>query len=169
MKLRQLSEPVAQEEERDEEISGAQFLCETVIRSLALEEAPDHRPLRRTQHSSRKPQSEDPVLYCSVMKQIHSLLFNMRCLNRVFSLFWTNLSVVSRGSSFCLERAVEAEKTETGEKDNEELCAVVLESSALLPNTSFHQTTREEETKPGQRMTQFLEDHEAHRKHMNSL
>ncbi|AWP18057.1 putative next to BRCA1 1 protein [Scophthalmus maximus] len=44
---REFSEPVAQEEEREEEISGAQFLCETVIRSLTLEEAPDHRPLRR--------------------------------------------------------------------------------------------------------------------------
>lgn len=54
---------MAQEEEKEEEISGAQFLCETVIRSLALEEAPDHRPLRRTQHSSHKPQSEDPRLY----------------------------------------------------------------------------------------------------------
>ncbi|XP_022598642.1 next to BRCA1 gene 1 protein-like isoform X3 [Seriola dumerili] len=48
-------EPVTQEDEREEEISGAQFLCETVIRSLTLEEAPDHRPLRRV-HSSHKPQ-----------------------------------------------------------------------------------------------------------------
>ncbi|KAM7370478.1 hypothetical protein PAMP_010025 [Pampus punctatissimus] len=53
---RELLEPVALEEEREEEISGAQFLCETVIRSLTLEEAPDHRPLRRAQHSSFKPQ-----------------------------------------------------------------------------------------------------------------
>ncbi|KAM4716008.1 NBR1 autophagy cargo receptor a isoform 3-T3 [Anableps anableps] len=51
-----VSEPVAQEEEKEEEISGAQFLCETVIRSLTLEEAPDHRPLRRAKHSSLKPQ-----------------------------------------------------------------------------------------------------------------
>nr|XP_020472157.1 next to BRCA1 gene 1 protein-like isoform X2 [Monopterus albus] len=50
---RELLAPVAPEEEREEEISGAQFLCETVIRSLALEEAPDHRPLRRAPH---KPQ-----------------------------------------------------------------------------------------------------------------
>ncbi|XP_014911984.1 NBR1 autophagy cargo receptor a isoform X4 [Poecilia latipinna] len=49
-------EPVAQDEEKEEEISGAQFLCETVIRSLTLEEAPDHRPLRRAKHSSLKPQ-----------------------------------------------------------------------------------------------------------------
>lgn len=46
------------EEDREEEISGAQFLCETVMRSLTLEEAPDHRPPRRTQHSGHKPQGE---------------------------------------------------------------------------------------------------------------
>ncbi|KAG7219844.1 hypothetical protein INR49_005866 [Caranx melampygus] len=59
VKLRQQKEPVepmTQEEEREEEISGAQFLCETVIRSLTLEEAPDHRPPRRLHHSSLKPQ-----------------------------------------------------------------------------------------------------------------
>lgn len=47
------------EEDREEEISGAQFLCETVMRSLTLEEAPDHRPLRRTL-SSHRPQGETP-------------------------------------------------------------------------------------------------------------
>ncbi|XP_058477064.1 NBR1 autophagy cargo receptor a [Solea solea] len=52
-----LSEPMTQEEEREEEISGAQFLFETVIRSLTLEEAPDHRPLRRAHHSNHKPQT----------------------------------------------------------------------------------------------------------------
>uniref|UniRef100_UPI0037E9546D NBR1 autophagy cargo receptor a isoform X2 n=1 Tax=Semicossyphus pulcher TaxID=241346 RepID=UPI0037E9546D len=52
---REQPEPVAQEEDREEEISGAQFLCETVIRSLTLEEAPDHRPLRRAQYGSHKP------------------------------------------------------------------------------------------------------------------
>lgn len=52
---RELLEPVTQEEEREEEISGAQFLCETIIRSLTLEEAPDHRPPRRAQHNSYKP------------------------------------------------------------------------------------------------------------------
>ncbi|XP_026207128.1 NBR1 autophagy cargo receptor a isoform X1 [Anabas testudineus] len=109
---RELSDPMAQEEERDEEISGAQFLCETVIRSLALEEAPDHRPLRRTQHSSHKPQ------------------------------------IISRGTSFCFEKAVEAEKSETEQKENEEICAVRLESSALLPNASLDQVTQEEEARP---------------------
>lgn len=63
VKLRQqaeLLEPAAQEEDREEEISGAQFLCETVIRSLTLEEAPDHRPRCRAQHSTHKPKREDP-------------------------------------------------------------------------------------------------------------
>ncbi|KAM9773167.1 NBR1 autophagy cargo receptor a [Syngnathus typhle] len=45
-------EAAAQDEEHEEEISGAQFLCETVMRSLALEEAPDHRPLRRSQQQA---------------------------------------------------------------------------------------------------------------------
>ncbi|XP_032430966.1 NBR1 autophagy cargo receptor a isoform X4 [Xiphophorus hellerii] len=56
LRPKDVSEPVAQDEEKEEEISGAQFLCETVIRSLTLEEAPDHRPLRRPKHSSLKPQ-----------------------------------------------------------------------------------------------------------------
>ncbi|XP_005913710.1 NBR1 autophagy cargo receptor a isoform X3 [Haplochromis burtoni] len=64
-KLRNLKEvftPVAQEEERDDEISGAQFLCETVMRSLALEEAPDHRPPRRLQRCGHEPKVVSPVL-----------------------------------------------------------------------------------------------------------
>ncbi|TMS22318.1 Next to BRCA1 gene 1 protein [Larimichthys crocea] len=109
---RELLEPVNQEDDREEEISGAQFLCETVIRSLTLEEAPDHRPLRRAQHGSHKPQ------------------------------------VVSRGPSFCFERATETEKIETVQEANEEICAIRLESSALPPNTGLNQITREEETKP---------------------
>uniref|UniRef100_A0A8C6P563 NBR1 autophagy cargo receptor a n=1 Tax=Nothobranchius furzeri TaxID=105023 RepID=A0A8C6P563_NOTFU len=64
VKLRQqeVLESVTQEDEKEEEISGAQFLCETVIRSLTLEEAPDHRPLRRAQHGSHKQKSE---AFCS--------------------------------------------------------------------------------------------------------
>lgn len=55
---RELLEPAAQDEDREEEISGAQFLCETVIRSLTLEEAPDHRPLRSLQQSAGKAKRE---------------------------------------------------------------------------------------------------------------
>jgi len=47
----------ADADERDEEISGAQFLCETLIRSLTLEEAPDQKPPRRGPHATaaRRP------------------------------------------------------------------------------------------------------------------
>ncbi|XP_042252767.1 NBR1 autophagy cargo receptor a isoform X1 [Thunnus maccoyii] len=107
---RELLEPVALEEEREEEISGAQFLCETVIRSLTLEEAPDHRPLRRAQHSSHKTQ------------------------------------VVSRGPSFCLERAAVTEKTEKVQEGNEEICAIRVESLAPPPSTGLNQISQE--TKP---------------------
>ncbi|KAM4635791.1 next to BRCA1 gene 1 protein-like isoform 2-T2 [Polymixia lowei] len=39
---------VPAQEEGEDDISGTQFVCETVIRSLTLEEAPDHAPLRGT-------------------------------------------------------------------------------------------------------------------------
>lgn len=34
-------------EDGDEDISGTQFVCETVIRSLTLEEEPERKPQRR--------------------------------------------------------------------------------------------------------------------------
>ncbi|KAM8836345.1 NBR1 autophagy cargo receptor a isoform 2-T2 [Spinachia spinachia] len=108
VEVRQQRAPEGQEEDREEEISGAQFLCETVIRSLALEEAPDHRPPRRAQHGNLKPQ------------------------------------VVSRGTSFCFERAFDAEKMETLQEGSEEICAVRLESSAL----PLSQVTQEDEMRP---------------------
>ncbi|XP_071241369.1 next to BRCA1 gene 1 protein-like [Salvelinus alpinus] len=37
---------VPAQEEGEEDMSGTQFVCETVMRSLTLEEAPDHTPLR---------------------------------------------------------------------------------------------------------------------------
>lgn len=39
----------AQKKESDEELSGAQFLCEKILRYLTLEEALDHRRPRRMQ------------------------------------------------------------------------------------------------------------------------
>nr|XP_040046038.1 next to BRCA1 gene 1 protein isoform X2 [Gasterosteus aculeatus aculeatus] len=39
---------VPAQEEGEDDMSGTQFVCETVIRSMTLEEAPDHAPLRRT-------------------------------------------------------------------------------------------------------------------------
>ncbi|TNN03294.1 hypothetical protein fugu_000323 [Takifugu bimaculatus] len=110
LKLRPRTEPRTEppltlEEDREEEISGAQFLCETVMRSLTLEEAPDHRPLRRTQHSSHRPQ------------------------------------VVSRGPSFCSERA----EAEAAPEEKEEVCAVKLESIAVAQSPGRR---REEDGKP---------------------
>ncbi|MBN3323524.1 NBR1 protein, partial [Atractosteus spatula] len=42
------------QEEGEEDISGTQFVCETVIRSLTLEEAPDHTPPRRNKPDSQR-------------------------------------------------------------------------------------------------------------------
>lgn len=47
--LRGLCKPKAQKKESDEELSGAQFLCEKILRYLTLEEALDHRRPRRMQ------------------------------------------------------------------------------------------------------------------------
>ncbi|CAG06534.1 unnamed protein product, partial [Tetraodon nigroviridis] len=64
LKLGQQKEPqepaLLPEEEREEEMSGAQFLCETVMRSLTLEEAPDHRPPRRAQPRCSRQGDERP-------------------------------------------------------------------------------------------------------------
>ncbi|KAJ8345664.1 hypothetical protein SKAU_G00298570 [Synaphobranchus kaupii] len=45
---------VPAQEEGEEDISGTQFVCETVIRSLTLEEEPDRVPLRRPRPAPRK-------------------------------------------------------------------------------------------------------------------
>ncbi|XP_017339156.1 NBR1 autophagy cargo receptor a isoform X1 [Ictalurus punctatus] len=47
-------------DEGDDDISGTQFVCETVIRSLTLEEEPEHKPRRvRVNHS--RPEHHDPT------------------------------------------------------------------------------------------------------------
>ncbi|XP_025056508.1 next to BRCA1 gene 1 protein isoform X5 [Alligator sinensis] len=45
MKLK--AEHPVNQEEGEEDMSGTQFVCETVIRSLTLDAAPDHQPLQR--------------------------------------------------------------------------------------------------------------------------
>ncbi|XP_041633565.1 next to BRCA1 gene 1 protein [Cheilinus undulatus] len=45
---------VPAQEEGDDDISGTQFVCETVIRSMTLEEAPDHAPLRGSRSGTGK-------------------------------------------------------------------------------------------------------------------
>uniref|UniRef100_A0A8D0GBL1 Next to BRCA1 gene 1 protein n=1 Tax=Sphenodon punctatus TaxID=8508 RepID=A0A8D0GBL1_SPHPU len=44
----------ASQEEGDEDMSGTQFVCETVIRSLTLDAAPDHNPLQRKKSLQKK-------------------------------------------------------------------------------------------------------------------
>ena len=62
-------------EEGEEEISGAQFLCETVIRSLTLEEAPDHKPPCRAQQSGRTPRGKGPIYRWLIVElKRHSLI-----------------------------------------------------------------------------------------------
>eukprot|EP00064_Thunnus_orientalis_P006269 superscaffoldBa00000647_g6285 len=56
------------------------------------------------------------------------------------------LFVVSRGPSFCLERAAVTEKTEKVQEGNEEICAIRVESLAPPPSTSLNQISQE--TKP---------------------
>lgn len=50
---------VPSNEEGDEDISGTQFVCETVIRSLTLEEEPE----RRTRPNMRRHDGEIRLLY----------------------------------------------------------------------------------------------------------
>ncbi|KAJ8264618.1 hypothetical protein GJAV_G00151340 [Gymnothorax javanicus] len=45
------------QEEGEEDINGTQFVCETVIRSLTLEEVPDRKPLRRARPTNNKAQN----------------------------------------------------------------------------------------------------------------
>lgn len=60
---RENSDPLGHEDGDEGDISGSQFVCETVIRSLALEEAPDHKPPRRHQPSYCKPKGEAAILF----------------------------------------------------------------------------------------------------------
>ena len=48
---------VPAQEEGEDDISGTQFVCETVIRSMTLEEPPDHAPLRGSRPGTGKGQS----------------------------------------------------------------------------------------------------------------
>uniref|UniRef100_A0A672YNB3 NBR1 autophagy cargo receptor b n=1 Tax=Sphaeramia orbicularis TaxID=375764 RepID=A0A672YNB3_9TELE len=48
---------VPAQEEGENDISGTQFVCETVIRSMTLEEAPDHAPVKGSHPGTGKGQS----------------------------------------------------------------------------------------------------------------
>ncbi|XP_051530206.1 next to BRCA1 gene 1 protein-like isoform X3 [Myxocyprinus asiaticus] len=50
-------------EEGDEDISGTQFVCETVIRSLTLEEEPERKPKRRVRPKLSRLDVHDPARF----------------------------------------------------------------------------------------------------------
>ena len=93
------------EDEREQEISGAQFLCETLIRSLTLEEAPDQKPPRRGPQAPRRPLGKTwgPALFTSIPKRARCLSVSSRCLPGA-----PVLRAVSRDSGLRPERTTEA-------------------------------------------------------------
>ncbi|XP_028263308.1 NBR1 autophagy cargo receptor a isoform X5 [Parambassis ranga] len=117
------AEPVTQEEEREEEISGAQFLCETVIRSLTLEEAPDPRPLRRAQH---RPPGEEVSDRHHTQTQTPPALSAPVCPDTACG-----------GPSICTER-----KERTQDRQEEETRTVLLlEHESQQPSNGEHEDT----------------------------
>ncbi|XP_051523464.1 next to BRCA1 gene 1 protein-like isoform X2 [Myxocyprinus asiaticus] len=50
-------------EEGDEDISGTQFVCETVIRSLTLEEEPERKPKCKVRPKLSRPDVHDPARF----------------------------------------------------------------------------------------------------------
>ncbi|XP_058302003.1 uncharacterized protein LOC116474907 isoform X2 [Hylobates moloch] len=57
--VKRKAENIASVEEAEEDLSGTQFVCETIIRSLTLDAAPDHNPpcRQKSLQSARSPGS----------------------------------------------------------------------------------------------------------------
>ncbi|XP_060547728.1 next to BRCA1 gene 1 protein isoform X2 [Pantherophis guttatus] len=53
------------QEEGEEDMSGTQFVCETVIRSLTLDAAPDHQPPQKKKSSHNSLQTLSDIAHCS--------------------------------------------------------------------------------------------------------
>ncbi|XP_026541886.1 next to BRCA1 gene 1 protein isoform X2 [Notechis scutatus] len=53
------------QEEGEEDMSGTQFVCETVIRSLTLDAAPDHQPPQKKKSFQNSLQTLSNVAHCS--------------------------------------------------------------------------------------------------------
>uniref|UniRef100_A0A8C6XIR3 NBR1 autophagy cargo receptor n=1 Tax=Naja naja TaxID=35670 RepID=A0A8C6XIR3_NAJNA len=53
------------QEEGEEDMSGTQFVCETVIRSLTLDAAPDHQPPQKKKSFQNSLQTLSDVAHCS--------------------------------------------------------------------------------------------------------
>ncbi|KGL83700.1 Next to BRCA1 1, partial [Tinamus guttatus] len=71
------AEQTLNQEEGEEDMSGTQFVCETVIRSLTLDAAPDHKPPQRkpvqsgikTSYTSKKEVKEVKIHYLEAMRE----------------------------------------------------------------------------------------------------
>ncbi|XP_060059411.1 LOW QUALITY PROTEIN: next to BRCA1 gene 1 protein [Erinaceus europaeus] len=61
--VKRRAENITSAEEVEDDLSGTQFVCETVIRSLTLDAAPDHNPpcRQKSQHMTFAPPEEGPV------------------------------------------------------------------------------------------------------------
>ncbi|NWU56910.1 NBR1 protein, partial [Dromas ardeola] len=60
------AEHILNQEEGEEDMSGTQFVCETVIRSLTLDAAPDHKPPQKKKILQRDlPLSDERAIPCS--------------------------------------------------------------------------------------------------------
>ncbi|NWW78515.1 NBR1 protein, partial [Climacteris rufus] len=61
------AEHALNQEEGEEDMSGTQFVCETVIRSLTLDAAPDHKPPQKTPKILQRdlPRAEESTSPCS--------------------------------------------------------------------------------------------------------
>ncbi|NXP04426.1 NBR1 protein, partial [Thinocorus orbignyianus] len=53
------------QEEGEEDMSGTQFVCETVIRSLTLDAAPDHKPPQKKKQQRDLPLPDERAIPCS--------------------------------------------------------------------------------------------------------
>ncbi|XP_053944208.1 next to BRCA1 gene 1 protein [Cuculus canorus] len=56
-------------EEGEEDMSGTQFVCETVIRSLTLDAAPDHKPPQKKQILRNSSQTLQDTFGCSMINE----------------------------------------------------------------------------------------------------
>ncbi|KAK4808649.1 hypothetical protein QYF61_020138 [Mycteria americana] len=57
------------QEEGEEDMSGTQFVCETVIRSLTLDAAPDHKPPQKKKILQNSLQTLQDTFSCSVINE----------------------------------------------------------------------------------------------------
>ncbi|KFM01320.1 Next to BRCA1 1 [Aptenodytes forsteri] len=57
------------QEEGEEDMSGTQFVCETVIRSLTLDAAPDHKPPQKKKILQNSLQTSQDTFSCNVINE----------------------------------------------------------------------------------------------------